>query len=145
MFYTRFQKILSKEDSRGLYYIFHTILEKYNTLSVIDNYTVEITEKKFSDSLENNIFDYIKEPASDIKEIMAEEGQSADITNPLEQQKIANIFYSKCMALYQTCFEMKVSTDDAISALLELDDIIQKNIIETCTNMQRTIINTVSI
>lgn len=142
MFYSRFQKILSKEDSRGVYYIFQTILEKYNTLSVIDDYTVEITEKKFSDSLENNIFDYIKDPASNIKEIMAEEGQSADITNPLEQQKIANIFYSKCMALYQACFEMKVSTDDAISALLELDDVIQKNIIETCTNLQRTIINT---
>ena len=141
MFYTRFQKILSKEDSRGIYYIFQIILEKYNTLSVIDNYTVEISEKKFSDILENNVFDYIKDPNSNIKELMAEEGQSADLTNPLEQSKIANIFYNKCMALYQMCFEMKITTDDAISSLLELDDVIQKNLIETCTNLQRNIIN----
>lgn len=134
--------MLNKENSRGLYYIFHIILDKYNTLSVIDNYTVEITEQKFSDILENNIYDYIKDPLSNIKELMAEEGQSADLTNPLEQNKIANIFYHKCMTLYQTCFSLNVSTDDAISALIELDDVIQKNLVETCTNLQRNIINT---
>lgn len=140
--YSLLTQTLSKQDTRGLYYIFYTILEKYSILSEVDNYTVQLTSERFSNALENNLYDLILQDNTNIKELMAEEGKSSDISIPSIQEEIVQTLFYKCMNWYDSCFQMKTPTDTAISCIVDLKDTIEHNLIDTSMELLRTIITT---
>lgn len=145
LLYPTLKTVLDTEDVRGLYYIFYTVLDKYMSLAAslpVGRFEVRVTKERFSNALENNLPDLILEPQTDVSSLMAEEGKAADITIPTVQQEVMGVLYEKCMALYEDCFNMAQSYEDAMSRIVDLKDIIKANIIETGMGLQRVIMST---
>lgn len=53
-----------------------------------------------------------------------------------------NVIYEKAMALYETCFALEQGYDDALAYIIDLQDSIRANVIETGMQMQRAIMST---
>ena len=145
LLYPAVKTIIDTSDTRGVYFVFFTVLDKYLNLFKslpTGKYAVKLTRERFSSALENNLPDLILEPKTDVVAIMAEEGRSADITIPTVQQEVMGTVYEKCMALYDDCFVLEQSYEDACSRLVALKDIIKGNLIETGMGAQRVIMST---
>lgn len=137
--------ILPIDKVRGVHYVLYNILEKYNSLAVTvgtNNFKVNLTKERFENYLVNNVADLILEPKVDIKSIMAEEGKSSDLNNPAVQQEMMEVLYEKSNNLYDICFELGRTHEDAMSSLIELQSAIQSNMIETSIINQRAIMST---
>lgn len=145
LLYPTLKTIIDTPDTRGLYFIFFTILDKYLNLSrslPTGKFSVKLTKERFSNALENNLPDLILEPKTTVSLLMAEEGKNADITIPTVQQEVMGTLYEKCMALYDDCFVMAQDYEDACSRLVDLKDIIKANLIESGMGAQRVIMST---
>ena len=143
--YTLLSSVLDIGSVRGIYYLFFVVFEKYKSLALNipkGQYEVAITRDRFSNALANNLPDLILEPATNVQEIMAEEGKSSDISIPTVQQEIMGTLYEKTMALYDDCFALQRSKEDAMSRIVDLKDVIKANLIETGLSIQRTIVST---
>ena len=145
LLYPTLKTVLDTKNTRGLYYIFYTVFDKYMALSASlprGKFHVNITRKRFSDALESNLPDLILDSKTDVSGLMAAEGKSADINIPTVQQEVMGTVYEKAMALYEECFEMAQTYDDAMSKMVSLKDIIKANVIESGLGAQRTIMST---
>lgn len=145
LLYPALQMVLPLNSATGYYRIILSTLDKYYLLSTSfpeGTYKVRITKDKFEGTLENNIPDFILDPIVDVKTLMDAEGKSSDLSIPSVQQEIMGLVYVKCVEIYQTCFDLEVTYDDAIAALVDLKDSIKNNIIETGMQFQRGILST---
>lgn len=143
--YPTLQQVLPIEDTSGVYYVMYTVLEKYARLSSMvktGDFQIRITRERFQNALENNLPDLILDPKCNIKELMDAEGKSSDITIPTVQQEIMGVLYTKCMELYMSCYDLEQSYEDAMSSIVDLQDNIKANVIETGMQMQRAIMST---
>lgn len=145
MLFPTLQTVLAAKSVKGIHFIFYSIFGKYFSLQSAvnaDNFQVSITRKRFSDALEFNLPDLILEPQLDAATLMNEEGKSGDISIPSIQEEAFGVVYAKAMDMYDTCFELAASYDDAMSGLVDLRDAIKANVIETGMQMQRVIMST---
>lgn len=145
LLYPTLKSVLSIDDTRGLYYIFYTVLDKYMSLAASlpkGVFEVKITQDKFSNALGNNLPDLILDPKTMVTDLMAEEGKTADINIPTVQQEVMGVLYEKSIALYQRCFEMEQSMGDAMSRIVDLKDILRANLIMTGIGSQQVIMAT---
>lgn len=145
LIYPTLKTVLSREDVRGLHFVFYVIFDKYFALSSsvgTENFKINITEERFSSALQNNLPDLILEPQLEIDVLMAEEGKSADITIPTVQQEVMGVIYEKLMALYSECKNIASSYDDSMSSIIDLKDIVKANLIDTSISAQRAIMST---
>lgn len=145
MLYPALKSIIPTDDTRGLYFAFFTIFDKYMALSAAvpaGTFKISISKERFSSALANNLPDLILEPKMDIVTLMAEEGKSADISLPSVQQEVMGVLYQKAMALYENCFDRQKSYDDSMSKLVDLKDVIKANLIESGLSAQRVIMST---
>lgn len=139
------KQVVDTKAARGLYYLFYSIFDKYLAMAKTlpaDKFQVRITRERFSSALENNLPDFIIEPQLDLPNLMAEEGKSADISIPTVHQEAMGVVYEKVMALYDLCFELEQSYEDAMSRIIDLKDIVKANLIETGLATQRLIMTT---
>lgn len=145
MLYPTLVSTLSKRDTRGIYFIFFTVFDKYfslqNTVNS-ENFQVSITKERFQKAMANNMLDLILEPQLEVERLMNEEGKSGDITIPTVQDEAMGVVFQKASDLYDECFDRAVSYEDAMSEMINLKDSIKANIIETGLNMQRAIMST---
>lgn len=145
LLYPTLTTILPMSETRGLYYAFYTVLEKFFKLqSAInsDNYQVNVGRDRFSLALSNNLPDLILEPQLQVSEIMSEEGKSGDISIPTINNEAMGVIYEKTMNLYDTCYDLGQSYEDAMAYIINLKDSMKANIIDTGIKMQRAIIST---
>lgn len=145
LLYPTLKTVLDTKDSRGLYYVFYTVFDKYMSLAASlphGKFEIKITRERFSSALENNLPDFILEPKMDVVSIMAEEGKSGDISIPTVQQEIMGVIYERAIALYDDCFLMAQGYEDSMSRIVDLKDIIKANLIETGMGLQRVIMST---
>ena len=145
LLYPTLKTVLDTKDSRGMYFVFYTVFDKYASLEAAlprGKFQIKITRERFSNALENNLPDLILEPKMDVPTLMAEEGKSADINIPTVQQEIMGTLYEKIMALYDECYDMAKTYDDAMSCVVDLKDVIKANLIETGMGLQRVIMST---
>lgn len=144
LLYPVLKSVVNTDDARGLYFAIYTIFDKYMSLAVslpVGKFTVRITRERFSSAIGNNIPDLILEPKLDVITLLAEEGKSGDLNVPTVQQEAMGILYEKAMALYDECFEMEQSYEDAMSKIIDLKDIVKANLIETGMGLQRAIMS----
>lgn len=144
LLYPTLKTVLDTKDTRGLYYMFYTVFDKYMSLEAAlprGRFAINITRERFSNALENNLPDFILEPKTDVVTLMAEEGKSADINIPTVQQEVMGTIYEKAMALYDECFNLARSYEDAMSRIVDIKDIIKANLIETGMETQRAIMS----
>lgn len=145
LLYPTLKMILDTKDTRGLYYLVYSVFDKYMSLASqlpVGKFEIKITRERFSNAMVNNLPDFILEPNTDVVGLMAEEGKSADITIPTVQQEVMGVLYEKALALYDECFDMQQSYDDAMSRIVDIKDIIKANLIETGMGLQRVIMST---
>lgn len=145
LIYPTLKTILSREDARGLHYVFYVIFDKYFSLASsvgTENFKINITAERFSSAVANNLPDLILEPQLEVDVLMAAEGKSADITIPTVQQEVMGVVYEKLMALYSECLEIGSSYDDAMSSIIDLKDIVKANLIDSSIAAQRAIMST---
>ncbi len=143
--YPTLSTILPFSETRGLYFAFYTVLEKFFKLQSAvnsDNYQVNIARDRFASALSNNLPDLILEPRMLVSDIMSEEGKSGDITIPTIQSEAMGVVYEKTMMLYDTCYDLGQSYEDAMAYIINLKDSMKANIIDTGIQMQRAIIST---
>ena len=136
--------VIPTNDARGTYYVMFTIFDKYIALAnsfPAGQFKVSITRERFVNAVENNLPDLVQDPKSDINRLMTEEGKSSDITIPTVQDEAMGVLFEKTMALYDLCYEMERSAEDALSDLIPLKDCIRANMIETCMTNQRTVLS----
>lgn len=142
--YPALQTVISTEDARDVYFAVFTILDKYMSLAInlqSNDFKVNITRERFIAALENNLPDLILEPQLNLREILASEGKSADITIPTVQQEAMAIVYEKTVAVYDRCYTLARTLEDAISELVPLKDCLVANVIETGLQTQRAIMS----
>lgn len=145
LLYPALSTVLPFAEVRGLYFAFYTVLEKFFKLQnsvEAGSYQVNIARDRFALALTNNLPDLILEPAMLVSDIMSEEGKSGDITIPTIQTEAMGVIYEKVMNLYDTCFELGQSYEDAMAYIINLKDSMKANIIDTGIRMQRAIIST---
>lgn len=143
--YFALKSVLPIESVRGLHYAIYFVFEKYAALcSVVgaNNFKIKLTRERFDSAMANNLPDMILQPQLEIDRLMEEEGKSSDLQIPAVQQEIMASIYERVMELYDECFDMEQSFDDAMSALVDLKVAVQSNMIETSMGMQRTILST---
>lgn len=143
--YPTLSTILPFSETRGLYFAFYTVLEKFFKLQSSvnsENYQVNIARDRFAGALTNNLPDLILEPHMLVSDIMSEEGKSGDISIPTIQNEAMGVVYEKTMALYDTCFDLAQSYEDSMAYIINLTDSMKANIIDTGIQMQRAIIST---
>lgn len=143
--YPLLKTVLDPKDARGLYHVFFTIFEKYNAMATMlptGTFKISIDRERFSKALENNIPDFILEKQTMMDDLLAQEGKSADLSIPTVQSEAMGILYEKAMALYDECFDLEISHDDAIAKIIDLKDVIKANLIETGLANQRAIMST---
>lgn len=143
--YPLIKSILDTKDTRGLFYIMYNVFDRYAALEAQmpkGKFEVRITKERFASALENNLPDFILESKTNVTEIMASEGKSADMTIPTNQQEAMGILYEKSLALYDLCFEKAIAYEDAVAMTVDLRDIIKANLIETGLSIQRAILST---
>lgn len=136
---------LPVESVRGLHYVFYVIFKKYFSLQNAVNaeeFSVNITRERFEKALANNLPDLVLEPQMNVTELMNEEGKSGDISIPTIQNEAMGIIFAKTMDVYDTCFEMEQTYEDAMAYIIDLRDSIKANVIETGLQMQRAILST---
>ena len=136
--------VLNIRDVQGIHYIFFAIFEKYYSLVNAINqkdFNVCVTRERFENALANNLPDFILEPQLRVEEIMYQEGKSGDITIPTIQNDAMNVVFSRVMSLYDECFDLKQTYEDAVARLVDLKDSIRLNVIDTGIQMQREIIS----
>lgn len=144
LLYPTLKTVLNTPDTRGLYYAIYLIFDKYTSLATSlprGAFEIRITRERFQNAVENNLPDLILEPRMDVPSLMAEEGKSSDLNIPTVQQEVMGVLYEKLMALYDDCFNLKQSYDDAMSRVIDLKDILKANIIETGMGLQRAIMS----
>ena len=144
LLYPTLKTVLNTPDTRGLYYAIYLIFDKYTSLATSlprGAFEIRITRERFQNAVENNLPDLILEPRTDVPSLMAEEGKSSDLNIPTVQQEVMGVLYEKLMALYDDCFNLKQSYDDAMSRVIDLKDILKANIIETGMGLQRAIMS----
>lgn len=142
--YPALHSVLLTEDSRGVYFAVFSVFDKYMSLALnfnTNDFKVNITRERFVAALENNLPDMILAPELELREILATEGKSADITIPTVQQEAMGIVFEKTMAVYDICFDLARTCEDAISELVPLKDCIVANVIESGLQTQRAIIS----
>lgn len=135
---------LDVKDVRGLHYVFYVVFSKYYSLQTAvnaDNFKVSITRERFEQALANNLPDLILEPQLDVESLMNEEGKSGDISIPTIQNEAMSLVFEKAMNLYEECFELERSYEDAMAYIVDLKDAVRANIIETGLQMQRAIMS----
>lgn len=145
LLYPTLQQVLKTQNARGLYFIFYSVFDRYASLQASfnsDAFSVNITRERFEKALENNLPDFILEPQLDVERLMNEEGKSGDISIPTIQNEAMGIVFEKTMALYDLCFDLAQSFEDAMAYIIDLKDSIRANVIETGLQMQRTIMST---
>lgn len=145
LLYPTLKTILDTPDTRGLYYAMYVVFDKYMSLEAAlpkGKFQIKLTRERFTNAMENNLADWILEPAMDVVTLMAEEGKSADITIPTVQQEVMGVIYEKAMALYDECFNIAQTYEDSMSRIIDLKDIIKANLIETGMGLQRVIMST---
>ena len=145
LLYPSLKMVLGTEDARGLYWLFYRVFDKYFSIASSmpkGQFKINLTRDRFSNALANNLPDFILDPKLDVPTLMAEEGKSSDITLPTVQQEIMGVVYEKAIGLYDECFELAKSYEDAMSRVIDLRDVIKANLIETGFGMQRTIMST---
>lgn len=145
LLYPALVNTLKVENVSGIHYIFFSVLQKYSELQNAvpgDGFKVRITRPHFENALANNLPDYILEPQLRVSEIMNEEGKSGDISIPTVQSDAMSIVFARAMELYDTCFELKQTYEDAMAYIVDLKDAIKANVIETGMQIQRTIMST---
>lgn len=145
LLYPTLKTVLDTPDSRGLYYIFYTVFDKYMSLAAslpAGKFEIKITAERFTNALTNNLPDLILDPKTDVQTLMAEEGKSADITIPTVQDEIMGVVYAKAMALYEECYAKAKGYDDAMSRVVDLKDIVKANLITTGIGSQQVIMGT---
>ena len=143
--YPALKTALDSKSVKGLYYAFYCVFDKYVSVSAsfpLGTFPIKITRERFANAMENNLPDFILEPQMDVQRLMAEEGKFADISVQTSQQEIMGVIYSKVMALYDDCFQLARSYEDATSRLVDLRDVIKANLIETSMGSQRVIMST---
>lgn len=143
--YPTLSTVLPYSETRGLYFAFYTVLEKFFKLQSsveADSYQVNIARDRFAVALTNNLPDLILEPQMMVSEIMSEEGKSGDISIPTIQNEAMGVIYEKTLALYDTCYELEQSYEDAMAYIINLRDSMKANIIDTGIKMQRAIVST---
>ena len=135
---------LPEQETRGSYYIFYNIFDKYfslqNAMNKID-YQINLTREKFEQALMHNLPDYVLDSKTQAKQVLEDEGLVADLNIPDLQNKAMQLLYKKSMDLYDTCFELESSYEESLSAIVDLRDTIKANIIETGLQIQRTIMS----
>ncbi len=145
LLYPALTLILPIEETRGVYFAMYYIFEKFYKLQSMmpeGSYEVSISRDRFSSALSNNVPDLILEPNMDVSEIMSQEGKSGDITIPTVQTDAMSVVFEKTMNLFDVCFELEQSYDDAMAYIINLRDSMKANIIDTGIKMQRAIIST---
>lgn len=145
LLYPTLKTIVDTADTRGLYYIFYVVFDKYMSLASAlppGKFQIKITAERFSTALENNLPDLILEPKTAVADLMAEEGKSADINIPTVQQEVMGSLYTRAMALYDKCFKMAATYDDGMSRIVDLKDIVKANLIMTGIGSQQVIMAT---
>lgn len=145
LLYPALSTILPSTEARGLYFAFYTVLEKFFKLQSsmeAGAYQVNIARDRFATALTNNLPDLILEPHMQVSEIMSEEGKSGDITIPTVQNDAMQVVFEKTMNLYDTCYELGQTYEDAMAYIINLKDSMKANIIDTGIKMQRAIIST---
>lgn len=145
LLYPTLTTTLSTENVHGLHFAFYVIFGKYFSLQNSvnsSNFSVRITRERFEKALANNLPDLVLEPQMDVTALMNEEGKSGDINIPTIQNEAMGIIFSKVMELYNICFDMGQTYEDAMAYIIDLRDSIKANVIETGLQMQRAIVST---
>ena len=143
--YPTLKTVLKTPDIRGIYFAFYTIFDKYFSLQSavnVENFRVNITRSRFEKALSNNLPDLVLEPQLEVERLMNEEGRSGDISIPTIQNEAMGIIFSKSLALYDTCFSLAQTYEDAMGEIISLRDAIKANVIETGMQVQRAIMST---
>lgn len=133
---------ISDKEMRNIYHPFRYILHRYYLLAIDSGVVPEITEEKFKGALENIVFDMVSDKRTEMQMIMAEEGQTLDLTVPVYREQAAQTLYRKVLELYRECFALEVSSTDALGLFVELDEAIKRNFIDvTVANQQEILTN----
>lgn len=143
--YFAMKSVISLSDTRGVHYALYFVLDRYSALMSavgVENFSVLLTRERFDEALSNNLPDLILEPQLEVGRLMDEEGKPSDINNPMVQQDMMSVAYVRCMNLYDTCYDLCKSCEDAMSSLVVLRSAMQSNIIETSMAVQRSIVST---
>ena len=140
--YSALTQRITETEMRGVYNPFRYILHRYYILALESGRIPSITEDKFAGALENIVFDMLSDKRTEMYSVMAEDGQVFDLTVPTNREQAAQTLYSKVLCLYRTCFDLKVSTSEALSYMVELDEAIKRNFIDgTVANQQEILTN----
>lgn len=145
LIYPTLKTVLDTSDARGLYYIFYTVFDKYMSLASslpAGRFEIKITAERFTNALQNNLPDLILDPKTDVTDLMAEEGKSADITIPTVQEEAMGIIFSKAISLFEQCMTLSKGYDDAMSRIVDLKDIVKANLIMSGIGSQQMIMGT---
>lgn len=131
---------ITEKDMRYIYHPFRYIIHKYYLLSVDMKLSPEITEEKFSGALENIVYDMVSDKRTESYLLLAEEGLTLDLSIPTSREQAAQILYTKVLQLYRNCFNLEIGTDEAMSLIVELDEAIKRNFIDTTIMHQQEIL-----
>lgn len=139
--YSGLISILNIEDTSGPHFILYNVLSKFYALHCMMQVVEPLTKERFLSTLENNMNDLVLDPRSDINNILKHEGiVHSDLRIPTEKENAMQLLYSKCVELYDTCYDMQISTEDAIAELINLRDAISHNLIELSIEQQKIIL-----
>lgn len=140
--YTALTQRIKENEMHGTYNVFRYILHRFYILSLDSNTVPTITEDRFKGALETIVFDMVTDKNTDMYSLMAEDGESFDVSLPTSRDLAAQTLFAKTMQLYKECFSLQCSTEDALNSMVEFDEAIKRNYIDYTLICQQQILTT---
>jgi hypothetical protein len=129
------------EEMSMEYFAMFSLLAQFNKMQVsLEGFVPRVGKDEFEQVIKINIWDLCRTPEVGMKEFLDSEGIPSNLEVETNLNDAAQRLHSRCMELYDRCFELEIGSDEASSVMPAYEAAFLSNVAETAMNTQRDII-----
>ena len=114
--YAKISQLIKPEETYGEYCVLLKTINEFRRMgAAYTNYEYNITRDALISVLDANIMDLVRNPAVKIEQVLANAGMESNISIETVFSNACSFLYNQTLDLYDECFKLKVSSEEAVS------------------------------